>query len=1602
MGYDQRVLAERAYVGRTVFFVAPIRATKVKKLLAFNRLFSLHLCRRCSSKTSVLSRLFSCFNPLYFLLALLLLTLYAPNLWAWPANNDWIPIYRGTEMLADTEGDTATSRDIVGDTTNAAAYLFNDGNYIYFRVRLDSNPVDNSGTALDPFGWGFLLDLNQNLDDYEYMILLDGIANPEVMYLARNSQQGIIGDASDKAEVILWQENLNYGSNYRVLTNTDSGGPTTQFGSNNDFFIDYFIPYDVFKNTLGLTESSVIRYFVGSANNAMVLSADLVAGSTLYDGSSNFVLPSGKQPTTGSVSFVTNSSGTTDLTEFYAGATVYLKVIDADLNSAATTVQTVTVSMSAPSGDTQTVTLTETGVNTGIFTGPLLTSDGLPVAADGILQVTPIEIITVTYIDGADGTTPVPLQNQTRTDTARALPAADIAVAKSVNKLTPNEGETITYTIRATNLGPSGASGIQVTDLLPAGITYVTHSAPVGTSYNPGTGLWTAGSLVKDAYKELTITATVNTGTAQTTIRNTASRSAAAQPDPNSANDSAFVDIAITGADLSITKTVNNTTPAVGGTVRFTLTVTNDGTYPATNVVITDLLPTATWSSVSVFSISQGTTSYSTGTLTWNIGSINYPGPGNSVTLVVDATLAAGVASGTSVTNTATISHVDQKDPHPGDDTASATLVVGGIDLSISKVVTSPNPATPNVGDTVVFTVTVTNSALSSTTATGVEITDLLPADLTYVSHSASEGTYATGSGKWNNITLAPNESQTLTLTTTVKSGTAGRTISNTANITAYNQTDVNTANHSASASVTVKAADLRIVKTVDIATPADATNIIFTITLTNIGTTDVASISVFDQLPGQVDFVSASPSQGTYSTTTFLWSGISLTAGSSATLTMTVTVNLGQNEAETFFNTASLYSSTPEDNNATNDVSSAVISVNGTDLGVTKSMNTGYTDYPASGTNTQFLITLTNYGPKTATDVTVKDLVPIGLSCASATVSTGSFNNNGSACDWTVPSLVSGLSATMILTSAVTAASGTTLTNRATITAADQADPSTGNNSASKVIYVGASDLSLAKSVDVTTPNIGGRIKFTITLTNNGTNSVSTIQVTDLLPAGLTLLTAPPYAPAPSQGTYTAATGVWSVGTVNYSAGPPEVKGSATLDLYATIDSGTAGTVITNEAHITAAGSLDPNTVNNRATASITVQQADVYVNKEANSLTPYVGETVTFTITAGNNGPNPVTNLIVRDLLATKPDSFATPSPVFTGLIATPSQGSYDSATGNWSVGTLAKNATATLTLTATLAAGSEGKNITNTASKVSADQTDSNTANNSESIIITPQLLTIDLRLTKSVDNASPVEGNNVTFTLTLYNLHGSRSATGVVVTDTLPAGLTFVSASTATGTFTAPAVGSTGDVVWTVGSVGAMSNVTLILTAKTGCGSVGSTYTNSATVSAKDQIDPDLTNNTATKAVTPTAADPNITLLKMVTDISGGGALNTAKPGQIITYRATITNLGCGQANDFVITDELSPYVEYQLDSYGSGMHILFEPQTSGLSYKDPVFYQCTDMSNPACHISPILSCADVGVTPCYDNRIIKFSVPMGNEQNLLSGRSFSLRYKVKVK
>ena len=169
-----------------------------------------------------------------------------------------------------------------------------------------------------------------------------------------------------------------------------------------------------------------------------------------------------------------------------------------------------------------------------------------------------------------------------------APPQVDLAVTKTVSNAAPIEGDTIVYTITVTNNGPNKATGIQIQDLLPVGVTYVSDDS--GGAYDPVTGKWKAVNLISGASTTLNITATVDVGTLGMTITNTASVGNVAQTDTDPTNDSDSASITVVPpiAQYDMVKTSDTAAIAAPGTITYTFTFTNTGNVTLADLTVVD------------------------------------------------------------------------------------------------------------------------------------------------------------------------------------------------------------------------------------------------------------------------------------------------------------------------------------------------------------------------------------------------------------------------------------------------------------------------------------------------------------------------------------------------------------------------------------------------------------------------------------------------------------------------------------------------------------------------------------------------------------------------------------------------------------------------------------------------------------------------------------------------------------------------------------------------------------------------------------------------------------------------------------------------------
>jgi len=283
---------------------------------------------------------------------------------------------------------------------------------------------------------------------------------------------------------------------------------------------------------------------------------------------------------------------------------------------------------------------------------------------------------------------------------------------------------------------------------------------------------------------------------------------------------------------------------------------------------------------------------------------------------------------------------------------------------------------------------------------------------------------------------------------------------------------------------------------------------------------------------------------------------------------------------------------------------------------------------------------------------------------------------------------------------------------------------------------------------VNNTYPYVGDNVTFTITVFNACPDDAVGTVVNDLLPAGLSLVSA-----TPSTGSYTSGTGVWSIGTLMHGA-------TATLTLVATVSE----TGLHTNIAVVSSSTFDPHPDDNTSSATVNgLPSADLAVIKSVNNTKPNVNDNVTYTITATNNGPNNATGVTVTDNFPAG----------LQFVSATPSTGSYNSGTGVWTIGNLANGATETLSIVATVLQSGQITNI----AVITGNEHDPNPLNNQGIAVINGQA-TADLAIQKTADKNTVYVGDNVTFTITVFNA-GPDDAIGTIVNDLLPAGLPLVS-------------------------------------------------------------------------------------------------------------------------------------------------------------------------------------------------------------------------------
>ena len=872
-------------------------------------------------------------------------------------------------------------------------------------------------------------------------------------------------------------------------------------------------------------------------------------------------------------------------------------------------------------------------------------------------------------------------------------------------------------------------------------------------------------------------------------------------------------------SDISVRVTSNSPTYAIYNYVTFFVTVKNNGPNAATNVVCTALQPTGSSNTCNITTVGFWR-NWDTGV--WAIGSMN---SGDSVTL--QATVFTLTASGITMSASVTSSSAD---PLISNNSSSATVTQGNAAsyLGCSGIVTNStdsvnlgitmtaNQSELNFGLMESFVLTLRNT--STKNATNVKVQLSVPPGLSIqAADVAGLGNFDLPTGTWTVGTMVSNSSHIITVNCLVVQGGAFKCY---AQVTACDNPDVNSKpnNYSGVAKEDDEAdfnvlglyADLGMKAVFKPGTSSQiklGDTVTFIATLTNYGPTRADGVKIRSYLPNGMQYVSSSATIGLYDAPLGVWllsdigdpnnfgnkPGFTIQANTTQTLTVSYkAIQLGSITYDTEVRSDNVPdpNSTPSNNVLTeNDESQVIFNVvNTTDPnGANLSLSANAVTTPVNANDPVSLkFSIFNNGPATATNVVVKlNAFPTGLNFNSFTPSLGTYN----AGLWSIPSLPANSTAFLTLSGTASCVGATSVFGQ--VQSATQTDYASthGNNTdgvpheadeaavnLNAVNCTGPSaDLVLTSAI-ITTPLVNGDpISLQITLKNNGPNAANVV-VKDSTPAELGITSFTPS--AGSVGSYVNTTLLWTINNLASGA-------TATLTLSG---NATISKIASNFAQVWTSSQPDPNSIPGNNTTGVPTENdetitsfaatsapsADLKLSMVADKSTVANGTAVAYTLTLTNVGPSTTNSVTVKDVLPAG----------LTYSTFSSTLGTYSNATGIWTVGTLAKNQVANLTINTTVV--SITTTIVNFAQVQTSSVTDPNSTpgnnatttpvENDEAVVTVNSLsatqcdVILSLSAPAQYAAALPLY-QNITFTCTLTN-RGPAAAQNVKVKYVVP--------------------------------------------------------------------------------------------------------------------------------------------------------------------------------------------------------------------------------------
>jgi uncharacterized repeat protein (TIGR01451 family) len=843
--------------------------------------------------------------------------------------------------------------------------------------------------------------------------------------------------------------------------------------------------------------------------------------------------------------------------------------------------------------------------------------------------------VAILYYSDANENPYTPIQ-----DTADVTVTAPVMeFSKTADVTTADPDDEITYTITYENVGTGVATNVKITDTIPADVEFVS-STPNYTSVSGNTYTWDIGTLNPGDSGTITIVVKVKVGTPdETLLRNGATL------DYSDANENPYdqmtdhVDVAVTAPVMEFSKTADVTTADPDDPIVYTITYENVGTGDASNVKITDTIP----ADVAFVSSTPAYSSVSGNTYTWDIGTV---AAGTGGTITINVKVKVGTPDETLLENVATLYYAD----------ANGNAYTPMIDNAFVKV-TAPvmefskraDTSTADPSDVITYTITYKN--IGTGDATGVMVSDEIPADVEYVSSTPSYTMKVNLTYIWTIGDVAAGTGGNITLVVKVKAYTADKTLLH--NVATLYYADANDNGYTPiedHADVIVTAPVMRLVKSTDVTTADPGDEFVYTIHYANVGTGVATHVTIVDTIPVDTTFVSSTPVPDSIVGNVYTWYIGTVNPGDSGNIFITIRVNLFTPDKTLLRNEVTLDYDDANSNPYPTLDDSVDVKVTAPVMEFSKFASVSTAD---PGDLINYTITYNNVGTGKATEVKVTDTLPVGVELVSATPWYTSVSNR--TYTWDIGELGPGEGGTIIIVVKVTigTADRTLLHNSATLYYADANGNDYPPMEDSADVTVTAPVMTFSKSTDATTADPGDQITYTLTYENTGTGWASSVVIVDTLPLDVVFVSSNPSYSSVSGNVYT-----WNLGDVAPGA-------SGTITIVVKVKVGTPDeTLLHNEATLVYSDANGNFVERLSDYADVIVTAPILRLTKSASVSEADPGDMIIYTITYENVGTGWATLVEIVDSV-----------PADTTVIETTPR--YTSMSGNdytWTIGNLA----------------------------------------------------------------------------------------------------------------------------------------------------------------------------------------------------------------------------------------------------------------------------------------------------------------------------------------